>query len=191
MDRTICGNGQQQSNSISEVQKNGAKLRHPLRDKSDVSRKYVLPSLLPPLSQTLDQRYDTVEQDASKCLSLPATATEGTKKKIIPATDKKQKNDKTDKTAASKAISKSVVTDIIDIFKVANKSKMRSKQLLGYLCSDPEKPWATYCRGRALTYQRLSALLVEFGIYSRDIRFKKGVFKGYQKKWFDDARRCF
>ena len=83
-----------------------------------------------------------------------------------------------------------LLTDIIAIMKENHRSKMRSKQLLIHLCADPKKTWATYCRGgKNLNFRQLSALLQEFGIHSKDMRFNKKNFKGYQKEWFVEARR--
>ncbi len=85
---------------------------------------------------------------------------------------------------------KRLLKDIIAIFKAKNSYKMRSKRLLAHLCSDAKKPWATFCRGcRNLNYRQLSALLREFGIRSKDMRFKNRSYKGYQKEWFVDAVR--
>jgi hypothetical protein len=85
---------------------------------------------------------------------------------------------------------KRLLTDIIAIMKENHRSKMRSKQLLVHLCSDPKKPWATCGRGgKNLNFRQLSALLQEFGIHSKDMRFNKKSFKGYQKEWFVEAKR--
>ena len=87
-------------------------------------------------------------------------------------------------------IGKRLLTDIIAIMKENRRSKMRSKQLLVHLCSDPKKGWATCGRGgKNLNFRQLSALLQEFGIHSKDMRFNKKSYKGYQKEWFVEAKR--
>jgi hypothetical protein len=85
-------------------------------------------------------------------------------------------------------IGKRLLSDIIEIMRHKNRSKMRSKHLLVHLCSNPKKPWATFCRGgRNLNFRQLSALLREFGICSKDMRFNSKSFKGFQMEWFIDA----
>ena len=84
---------------------------------------------------------------------------------------------------------KRLLADIIAVFRARNISKIRSKSLLVQLCADKKKPWATFCHGNNLHFQRLSALLREFGIHSKDMRFKNRSFKGYQKEWFVDVAK--
>jgi len=88
-------------------------------------------------------------------------------------------------------IGKRLLSDIIAIFRANNISKIRSESLIAALCADAKKPWATFCKGRNLHNQRLSALLKEFGIHSRDMRFDDRSFKGFKKEWFVDAKHCY
>jgi hypothetical protein len=87
------------------------------------------------------------------------------------------------------AIGTLLVSDIISLFNARNVSKMKTKRLLACLCTDQEKPWATFCSGQNLNSRKLSSLLKEFSIHSKDIRFKSGVVKGYRKEWFKRAIR--
>jgi hypothetical protein len=86
-------------------------------------------------------------------------------------------------------IGKRLLADIHEIFKTRKVSNIKTKRLLAHLCSNQEKPWATFCSGQNLNSRKLSSLLKGFGIHSRDIRFKQGVYKGYRKKWFMKAYR--
>jgi hypothetical protein len=86
-------------------------------------------------------------------------------------------------------IAKRLLADIFAIMKDKNRSKMRSKHILLHLCSNVRKPWATFCGGKKLHYHRLSAMLREFGIHSKDMRFNNKSFKGYQREWFVEAAK--
>ena len=58
--------------------------------------------------------------------------------------------------------------------------------LLQRLRGDPEAPWREY-GPTGLTARRLGALLAEYGICSRNIRFTEGQAKGYQRNDFTDS----
>jgi hypothetical protein len=110
-------------------------------------------------------------------------------KKVTAAGRNIRSSSKTTIASGSTTIGKRLLADIIAIFKAKDMSKMRSKQLLTHLCADSKKPWATFCGGKKLHCHRLSALLKEFGIRSKDMRFNNRSFKGYQLEWFVDAKR--
>ena len=64
--------------------------------------------------------------------------------------------------------------------------------LLAALCADRNKPWATFCNGNKISARRLNTILQkEFGLHSKDIRFKSGVFKGFYKKMIVETYRRF
>lgn len=82
-----------------------------------------------------------------------------------------------------------LLMDIHNIFRAKNVSKLRTKNLLAMLCTNIF--WATYCSGKKINARRLSKILQgEFGIHSKDIRFKAGVFKGFYRKSITTAYRC-
>ncbi|MBC7949667.1 MAG: DUF3631 domain-containing protein [Chitinophagaceae bacterium] len=83
-----------------------------------------------------------------------------------------------------------LLRDIYDIFRVKKVSKIRTKNLIAILCTN--NLWATYCSGKKINARRLSNILQgEFGIHSKDIRFKAGVFKGFYRKTIAEACRRF
>lgn len=91
-----------------------------------------------------------------------------------------------------KDMGKQVVSDVLQIFKSKTASKLRTKKILKALWADAKKPWATYsASGSRMGAKHLSSLLKGHGIVSRNIRFKRRVYKGYRKQWFVDARRNF
>lgn len=91
---------------------------------------------------------------------------------------------------SEKSIGIRALFDVMAVFEAKNNSKLRTKRLLIFLCADKEKPWATFSQqGLKIGAKQLASILKPFGIHSKDIRFKKGVYKGYRKKWFTDAYR--
>jgi putative DNA primase/helicase len=63
-----------------------------------------------------------------------------------------------------------------------------SVDLLGYLCDDEERPWATWNRGKPLNASQLAKLLKPYGIASRDIKARGNENrKGYRLEQFREA----
>ncbi len=170
--------------------------RSVLRDKSDRSRKMRLasPIQITPITaghgfghrlglvfaSTTTKRHSPAKTHKTPLVSVESSKTGKTIKNVPTAIGVKKPS----------TIGKRLLADIIAIMKENHRSKMRSKQLLVHLCADPKKPWATCGRGgKNLNFRQLSALLQEFGIHSKDMRFNKKSFKGYQKEWFVEARR--
>ena len=146
------------------------KPRIALRDKTDGSRKR-------PAVGTL-LRPTTFDYTKRQFFAKP--------RKYVKAADRKHLNTAV---ASNSIIRRRLLADIIKAFKVSNTEKMRSKQLLAYLCIDLKGPWAVFCGGNNPNCRRLSALLKDFGIHSKDMRFNTKSYKGYQKEWFVEARR--
>ena len=165
--------------------------RSVLRDKSDRSRKMRLASPIQITPITARHGFGlglpcitTKRHSPAKTQKTPLVSVESSK------TGKSIKNVPAAIGAKTSTVGKRLLTDIIAIMKENHRSKMRSRQLLVHLCADPKKPWATCGRGgKNLNFRQLSALLQEFGIHSKDMRFNKKSFKGYQKEWFVEARR--
>lgn len=107
-----------------------------------------------------------------------ATFTATSNKKI----SRPKRHNTAEKASESESCGFQLLTDIKGIFESRKVKKLKTKSLLLYLCSDQKKPWAKFCGGQNLNSRRLSTLLKEFGLHSKDIRFKKGVFKGFLKK---------
>jgi putative DNA primase/helicase len=69
---------------------------------------------------------------------------------------------------------------------------MSSLDIVTTLCNDPEKPWATCNRGKALTQNRLAAMLRPYGITSQTVAppGQKDA-KGYYRHQFEEAWSCY
>ena len=81
-----------------------------------------------------------------------------------------------------------LLDDIAQAFNTISHDKISSAQLVELLCSEPERPWATFNNGRPIGYHQLASLLDEFDIKSDNVRFASGkVLKGYRHEWFLDA----
>lgn len=87
------------------------------------------------------------------------------------------------------AVGRDLLSDIHEIFRTKNVSKMKTKRLLVYLCADHQKPWSAFKGGKKLGARQLASILKPYGIHSKDIRFKSGVVKGYRREWFSSAKR--
>jgi len=158
------------------------KPRFVLRDKSDGNRKLQLAN---PVTRP------TTANCVGNKTTRKVNAVTSRKKEVTAAGRNTSRSSTKTTVASSTTIGKRLLADIIAIFKAKDMSKMRSKQLLTHLCADSKKPWATFCGGKKLHCHRLSALLKEFGIRSKDMRFSNNrSFKGYQLEWFVDAKRC-
>jgi len=70
-----------------------------------------------------------------------------------------------------------LLSDIREIF--ADRDKVSSAELIGLLCSDEEKPWATYNQGKPITPRQVARRLREYGIRSHTIRNGVDTAKGY------------
>jgi putative DNA primase/helicase len=65
-----------------------------------------------------------------------------------------------------------------------------TKTLIGALCADEERPWATYNRGQCITDRQLAKLLKPFAIISENLwpsETGEAQAKGYRRAHFDDA----
>ena len=80
-----------------------------------------------------------------------------------------------------------LLTDILHAFKDKGVDRLATHQILSCLCSDDEKPWASWNRGKSITAFQLSKLLKIFKISSKSIRFDVAVKKGYFLVDFDDV----
>jgi putative DNA primase/helicase len=69
---------------------------------------------------------------------------------------------------------------------------MSSLDIVTMLCADPEKPWATYSRGKPLTQNRLAKMLGAYGITSQTVAppGQKDA-KGYYRHQFEEAWSCY
>lgn len=87
----------------------------------------------------------------------------------------------------SKSLGVELLSDIKEIFEVKCLDRIPSSELVRLLCSDEEKPWATYNRGSPIKPRQLANRLREFGIISNTIRIGVTTAKGYMKSQFTDS----
>src|SRR5262249_41163518 len=80
-----------------------------------------------------------------------------------------------------------LLADIRTCFDNDDKLRMRSQRLVGALVTHEDSPWRECNKGGRLSQARLARFLAPFDIEPRDIRFEGGVFKGYNRKDFEDA----
>jgi putative DNA primase/helicase len=67
------------------------------------------------------------------------------------------------------------------------KEAISCKDLVEILCSDDERPWATYYKGRPIQARGVANILRRYGIQSNTIRTGGDVFKGYRREQFNDV----
>ena len=81
-----------------------------------------------------------------------------------------------------------LLADIEGIFNTKQCDKISSASLIELLCTDEERPWASYNRGKQISPRQIGRLLTEYGISSKTIRLGNGdVLKGYERHQFQDA----
>lgn len=80
-----------------------------------------------------------------------------------------------------------LLADIREVFEAHGKSRLFSADLLAALCSDDEKPWTTWNRGRAMTPRQLAKKLEGYGVKRGQIRIGYESRKGYLADQFADA----
>jgi putative DNA primase/helicase len=70
--------------------------------------------------------------------------------------------------------------------------EIRSAVLVAKLVADPERPWASWKKGKALTQNQLAGLLRPFGIASEDVHPPgQGHGKGYKRVRFEEAWEAY
>jgi putative DNA primase/helicase len=87
----------------------------------------------------------------------------------------------------SQSIGVELLADIQEIFETQCTDRITSAELIRSLCTDEEKPWATYNRGSSIKPRQVVNRLREFGIVSNTIRIGVMTAKGYSKLQFADA----
>lgn len=87
----------------------------------------------------------------------------------------------------SQSIGTELLSDIQEIFEIKRVDRISSADLIAALCEDPERPWATYNRGKQITPRQVSKRLSEYGISSKTIRIGHETPKGYERDHFQEA----
>jgi putative DNA primase/helicase len=85
------------------------------------------------------------------------------------------------------SIGTELLADIQELFESKNVERISTAELIHALCSDEEKTWATYNRGRQISPRQVSARLKEYGIVSKTIRVGVETPKGYTREQFKEA----
>ena len=75
-----------------------------------------------------------------------------------------------------------LLSDIRDVF--GDRESMKSEDLDAALHALPERPWATYSRGKPITAQARGRMLTTYGIQSVEV---PGRRKGYRREQFKEA----
>jgi hypothetical protein len=71
---------------------------------------------------------------------------------------------------------------------IAGVHKISSKTLVEELTSFEDRPWATYNRGKNISYQQIAKILQAFDIpTNRTIRMGDDTAKGFESAWFQDV----
>jgi len=78
-----------------------------------------------------------------------------------------------------------LLSDIREIF--VDRDKVSSADLITLLCSDEERPWATFNRGKPITPRQVARRLREYGIHSHTIRVGVDTAKGYIIDQFEES----
>lgn len=78
--------------------------------------------------------------------------------------------------------------DIREVFEQIRRERLTTADLIHELCSDDEKPWATYNRGKPLTPRQLGKKLSGYGVQSKNLKMGYDtVKKGFDLSQFTEA----
>ncbi|MES2770399.1 MAG: DUF3631 domain-containing protein [Pseudomonadota bacterium] len=80
-----------------------------------------------------------------------------------------------------------LLADIQEIFETKKLLKISTAELIESLCSDDEKAWATYNRGKPIAPRQVARKLKEYGIASKTIRIGHETAKGFEAEQFKEA----
>jgi putative DNA primase/helicase len=81
-----------------------------------------------------------------------------------------------------------LLADIRKAFETEGIDRIPGAELIKILCADPERPWATFARGKEMTQAKLARRLSGFGIISKPIRMPDGrAPRGYLIGQFEEA----
>ncbi|MCO6433475.1 DUF3631 domain-containing protein [Nitrosomonas nitrosa] len=81
-----------------------------------------------------------------------------------------------------------LLKDIKEMFDEKGVDRVRTKDLIEWLCSDDEKRWSTYYRGKPIVSRQVANKLKDYGIKTNQtINFGLNKSKGYLKEFFVEA----
>ena len=87
----------------------------------------------------------------------------------------------------SMTIGTELLADIQDVFATKRTDRISTADLITALCSDDERPWATYNRGKPLSPRQLAKRMGEYGIQSKTVRIGYGTPKGFELAQFEES----
>jgi|GEM_PF-844346 len=86
------------------------------------------------------------------------------------------------------SMNEKLLADIQEVFQNKKVAKITTADLIKALCSDEEKPWATFNKGFTFKPIQLSQRLKGFGIHPKNIRLPtREILKGYVAEDFKDS----
>lgn len=88
--------------------------------------------------------------------------------------------------SAAQTVGTELLADIREIFG-SDRDRITTAELIRLLCSDEEKPWATFSRGNPITPRQMAKRLKEYGILSHTIRLGIETAKGYTADQFREV----
>ena len=86
----------------------------------------------------------------------------------------------------SQTVGTELLADIQEIFG-DDRDRITTAELIRLLCSDEEKPWATFNRGNVISPRQVAKRLKEYGILSHTIRIGIETAKGYTADQFREV----
>lgn len=89
--------------------------------------------------------------------------------------------------SVSQTVGAELLADIQEIFSTKGIDRICTTELIKALCSDDEKPWATYNRGFQIRPRQLATKLKGYGIQSKTVRIGDETAKGYDREQFTEA----
>ena len=85
------------------------------------------------------------------------------------------------------SIGTELLADIQEVFEHKRVTKISTVGLIGALCDDEEKVWATYNRGKQVSSRQIAKRLNDFGIKSKNLRLEFNQAKGFDLEQFQEA----
>ena len=87
----------------------------------------------------------------------------------------------------SGSLSSELLADIKTVFEEKYVCKVKTADLIDYLCEDDMRPWSTYNRGKPMTPRQLAKRLSGYGIEPKGVRIGTATPKGYERDQFEDT----
>jgi len=84
-------------------------------------------------------------------------------------------------------VAEQLLADFQEVFAERKTSRISTADLIGAICADVEKPWASYSNGNPITYKQLKNILKVYGISSKNLRMGSEVKKGYTLEQFKES----